>query len=274
MGMNLNVGIRDLEPGTNIKDIKVPPKLREKHRCGMDWMDDALGGEGFTPGTIMMLTGTPGAGKTTMLLQLADSLTGLGHQVLLNTGEESLYQVRLVTERLSFKHGFIAGQDTMVKDVFKHCHHIMETRMQEHLDSKGRLKVGSKQLFLLVDSLQCMDDGKYVDTNGNSRGTTSATPMHVVEMLTDFSKKFFVNVIFIGQVNKSGEFSGKNGILHCIDTHGRLFFDMDKKSDFFGERMFAINKNRFGCSGRHYLLGMDDKGLFERGRFHTGGDAR
>ncbi len=58
-------------------------------------------------------------------------------------------------------------------------------------------------------------------------------------------------------------------IKHAVDTHGHLFIDMDKRSEFFGERMFAINKNRFGCSGRTYLLGMDDKGLYERGRFHT-----
>ncbi len=182
---------------------------------------------------------------------------------MLNTGEESLYQVKLVTERLKLRNDFGVGQDLLVPEVLKHVKHIMETKMSKDLDKQGRLKVGSKQMFLLVDSLQCMDDGKY----GN--GTNSMTPVRVVEMLTDYAKKFFVNVIFIGQVNKSGEFAGKMTIKHAVDTHGHLFIDMDKRSEFFGERMFAINKNRFGCSGRTYLLGMDDKGLYERGRFHT-----
>lgn len=284
MSMNLNVAVKGIKRGMNIMDVKVPAKLREKHPSGLEWLDDALGGEGFTPGTVTMFTGTPGAGKTTGLLQLADALTGLGHEALLNTGEESLYQVKLVTERLKLKNGFVPGQDTVIPDVLAHCNHIMRTRMAKHLDGvnaytvqppacapKGtkpfhvdRLKVGSKQLFLLVDSLQCMDDGKYRDG-----GTTGATPQRVVEMLTDFAKATFVNVIFIGQVNKSGEFSGKNGIKHAIDTHAHLYIDQDKRSDFYGERMFAINKNRFGCSGRTYVMGMNDRGLYEMGRFHT-----
>lgn len=263
MSLNLNVGIKGHKHGTNISSIKVPEKLRERHSSGLAWLDDALGGKGFTPGTITMLTGTPGAGKTTMCLQLADALTGQGHQAIFNTGEESLYQVKIVTERLKMKNGFIAGQDIMVPEALKHCKHVMESKMSADLDSKGRLKVGSKQLFLIIDSLQCMDDGKY------SNGVNGMTPMRVVEMLTNYAKKFFINVVFIGQVNKSGEFAGKMGIKHAIDTHGHLFIDMDKRSDFYGERMFAINKNRFGCSGRTYLLGMDEKGLYERGRFHA-----
>lgn len=261
--MNLDLAVKGIKNGTNILDLKVPDKLRERHSSGVAWLDDALGGQGFTPGTITMLTGTPGAGKTTMLLQLADALTGQGHQAIFNTGEESLYQVKLVAERLKLKHGFIPGQDIMIPTVLKHCQEIMETRMSKDLDNRGRLKVGSKQLFLIIDSLQCMDDGKY----GN--GTNGMTPVRVVEMLTDYAKKFFVNVVFIGQVTKSGEFAGKMTIKHAIDTHGHLFIDMDKRSEFYGERMFSINKNRFGCSGRTYLLGMDDKGLYERGRFHA-----
>lgn len=263
MAMKLNVGIKGHKHGMNIREIKVPPKLRERHSSGIDWMDDALGGRGFTPGTVTMLTGTPGAGKTTAMLQLADSLTGMGHQAIFNTGEESLYQVKIVTERLKMKNGFISGQDIMVPDVLQHVKHVMESNMASDLDEQGRLKLGSKQLFLLIDSLQCMDDGKY------SNGTNGMTPMRVVEMLTNYAKKFFVNVVFIGQVNKNGEFAGKMGIKHAIDTHCHLYIDMGKNSEFYGERMFAVNKNRFGCSGRTYLLGMGEEGLFERGRFHT-----
>lgn len=262
MGMKLDIGIKGFKHGQGVQSIKVPEKLRERHSSGIAWVDDALGGRGFVPGTIMMLTGTPGAGKTTMLLQLANALQGQGHQALLNTGEESLYQVKLVTERLGLKHDFGVGQDIMVPEMLKHVQLIMESKMGDDLDNRGRLKVGSKQMFVLVDSLQCMDDGKY------SNGVNGMTPMRVVEMLTNYAKKFFVNIVFIGQVNKAGEFAGKMGIKHAIDTHGHLFIDMEKKSEFYGERMFAISKNRFGCSGRTYLLGMDSSGLFERGRFH------
>ena len=88
--MNLNVGIKGLKRGTNIKEVKVPNELRTRIKTGVSWFDDAVGGEGFVPSSVMMLTGTPGAGKTTMMLQLADSITAAGHVCLYNTGEESL----------------------------------------------------------------------------------------------------------------------------------------------------------------------------------------
>lgn len=89
--MNLNVGIKTWKRGTNILDLEVPAQLERTVKTGLKWFDEALGGEGMTPSTAMMLTGTPGAGKTTMCLQLADSITAQGHICLFNTGEESLY---------------------------------------------------------------------------------------------------------------------------------------------------------------------------------------
>jgi len=282
MGMNLDVAVKGIKKGQNVLTIDVPPKLRERHSVGMKWVDDALGGGGFTPGTVTMITGTPGAGKTTLFMQMANELTGMGHHALLNTGEESLYQVKLVSERLKMTNGFLAGQDIMLPKALLHCKYIMDEMMPDQLDGTvhniaidktttvpfGRLKVGSKQLFLLIDSLQVMDDGFYADSKGQSRGTNAMTPVRVIEALTNFAKTTFVNVIFIGQVNKTGEFAGKMTIKHAVDSHGHLFIDMQKNSDYYGKRMFVMSKNRFGCAGRTYLIGMDQRGLYELGRFH------
>lgn len=246
--MNLNVGIKGLKQGTNIMDVEVPEKLKQRIKTGITWFDDAVGGQGFVPSSVMMLTGTPGAGKTTMLLQLADAITGQGNICLYNTGEESLYQVRMVTERLKLKHGFICGQDIMVPDLLKHADALRKANPK-------------KQVFILQDSLQTLDDGKY------SNGTNGATPLRCVEMLTDWAKSTYGIVIFIGQVNKSGEFAGKNGILHAIDVRGSLYIDQEKNSETYGERIFEVTKNRFGCSGRAYVLGFQEKGLFEKGSF-------
>lgn len=247
--MSLNVGIRGLKRGTNILDLNVPDQLRVKHSTNIDWFDDALG-NGFTPSTCMMLTGGPGCGKTTMLLQLADALTGAGHVALLNTGEESLYQVRLVTERLKMKHGFVPGQDIMVKDVLEHADFLMKANPK-------------KQVFVLQDSLQTLDDGFY--SNG---GTNSMTPVRSAQMLTDFCKqKPYPVCIFIGQVTKDGEFAGKNTIKHAVDAHGHLFIDTDKKSDTFGERLFEVQKNRFGANGKTYVLGLAKEGLYEKSSY-------
>jgi DNA repair protein RadA/Sms len=255
--MKLNVGIKGLKQGTNILSVQVPEALRHKKKTGIEWFDDAMGGEGFTPSTAMMLTGGPGCGKTTLILQLADAITKSGHIALMNTGEESLYQVRMVTERLKLKHGFVCGQDTMVSDVLKHADRL-------------RKENPTKQVFILQDSLQTLDDGYYVDKDGNSRGTTGNTPLRCCELLTDWAKTNYGIVIIIGQVNKGGEFSGKNGIKHAIDVHGHLFFDEDKKSETYGERLFEVQKNRFGCNGKTYVIGIDKDGLHEKGSFRKG----
>ncbi len=249
--MNLSVGVKNLKRGTNLLDIEVPDALRHKQKTGISWFDDALGGEGFTPSTSMMLTGGPGCGKTTMILQLADSLTRMGHVALMNTGEESLYQVRLVAERLKLSKGFICGQDSLVKDVLAHAEMLRKLPQ-----NKG------KQMFLLQDSLQTLDDGFY--KNGT---TNSVTPVRCTEALTDWAKSNNGIVIFIGQVNKNGDFAGKNTIRHAVDVHGSLYFDDDKKSETYGERLYEITKNRFGCSGRTYVIGLDRDGLREKGSF-------
>ena len=98
--MKLNVKSNEVPFGTNILKIKVPTKLRNKVRTGLEYVDCALGGEGFTPSAVTFFTGTPGSGKTTMMLKLADSLTKQGSVVLFNTAEESLYQIKMTTERL------------------------------------------------------------------------------------------------------------------------------------------------------------------------------
>ena len=244
--MTLNVGIKGLKRGTSINDLEVPKQLRDRKKVNITWFDDALGGEGFVPSSVMMLTGTPGAGKTTMLLQLANSITKAGHVCLYNTGEESLYQVKMVVERLGLKEGFYVGQDTMITDLLAHA------------DSLRKANPG-KQVFILQDSLQTLDDGKWKD------GTNSMTALRCAEMLTDWAKSTYGVVIFIGQVNKDGEFQGKNGIKHAIDIHGHMYIDKQKKSETYGERIFEVTKNRFGCSGRAYILGIKREGLYEKG---------
>ncbi len=246
--MNLQVGVKGLKLGTALSSINVPDALRNRKKTGIEFFDDALGGEGFVPSSVMMLTGTPGAGKTTMLLQLADSITKAGHICLYNTGEESLYQVKMVAERLSLANGFVVGQDTLVSELIKHANHLRKVNP-------------GKQIFILQDSLQTLDDGKWAN------GANSMTAVRCVEELTDWAKSGYGVVIFIGQVTKSGDFAGKQTILHAVDVRGALYIDEEKRSETYGERIWEITKNRFGCSGKSYILGMGPKGLYEKGKF-------
>ena len=246
--MNLNVGIKGLKRGTTISEISVPEQLRQRVKSGISFFDDALGGEGMVPSSVMMLTGTPGAGKTTMLLQLADAIVGAGHVCLYNTGEESLYQVKMVAERMGLSNGFVVGQDISARSLL------------EHADSL-RVANPGRQVFILQDSLQTLED----DVAEQRGGANSMTAVRVTEMLTDWAKTNYGVVIFIGQVNKDGDFSGRQTILHAVDVRGRLYIDDKKTSETYGERIFEVTKNRFGVSGRAYILGMGRNGLREKG---------
>ena len=140
----------ELPFGLHINDVVWPDILKTRVRTGLDYIDAAMGGKGFTPSMGTLFTGTPGAGKTTMMLKLADSLTANGAAVVFNTGEESLFQVKMVTERLHLRHGFMAGGETHVPTLLKQCDAV-------------RARNPGKPFFLVIDSLQTMDDGKYKD---------------------------------------------------------------------------------------------------------------
>lgn len=252
--MNIDVGtVKGLKFNTNINDIKVPARLRERYRCGIDWVDDAFGGEGFVPSSVHMLTGMPATGKSTFVRQLADSLTASGHIALYNSGEENLYQVAITCERLKLKNGFFCAN------------HDMTSELLEHADKLAKTHPG-KQVFILQDSLQTLNDGKYKDG-----GVTSNTPVRCCEMLTKWAKATFGITIFIGQCTKNGDFAGKNIIKHFVDGHAELYFDEEKKSETWGERMFEVTKNRWGVSGKTYIVGLGDTGLYEKGTFQKAG---
>ncbi len=258
--MQLQVA-RGFKVGTMVSTIEVPAALRLKKSTGMDWLDDAFGGEGgLTPTSTVMLTGGPGTGKSTLLRQLASEMTGQGHLVLYNTGEESLFQAKMACERLQLKHDFCVGEETMLP------------RVLEFLDRiKADPKLAGKQIVYLQDSLQTLDDGKYADAQGNSRGTTSKTPMHCTEMIVDWMQRNFGISIFIGQVTKGGDFAGVQGIKHAIDVHAHMFYDDKEKSDTYGCTIFEVQKNRWGCNGKSYIVGLSKTGIVEKGHFNKAG---
>lgn len=248
--MKLNVNLKELEHCTNIIDLEVPPELEVTIPSGVEWIDIALGGEGFTPSTAMLFTGDPGAGKTTTLLRLADSLTGQGHVCLYNMGEESPLQVRKVVKRLGLKNGFYIGQDEMTENIIEHAKKIM--MIPKNL---------GKQFFLIQDSLQAANDGKY--GSGNTNGNTQ---LRVTETLTDFAKERpFPVVIVVGHVTKGNVFAGKQQVKHAMDVHAHLSVDMREKSETYGYRLFQVQKNRFGSAGITFILEMNSKGLKEVG---------
>ena len=239
-GMKLNVGIKGFEHGTQLSSIEVPDKLKQRINTGIDFVNDALGGKGFTPSVCGLFTGTPGSGKTTMMLQLAASLAKKhgAKSVLFNTAEESLYQTKMQAERLRLNTEFTVGQDTMVDQLLEHAN-----------------KIGAK--FLIVDSLQTMNDGKWGDK------TNSKTPQRVLQRITEWCKENYTCALIIGQVNKDGKMSGNNILKHMVDLHLHLSINQDPKSEWMGFREMEVEKNRFGASGLTYILKRNERGLKE-----------
>jgi len=241
--MDIKVGIKNLDKGTDIRDIEVPEELKDRWETGIRFFDQALGGEGFTPSTVALFTGSPGAGKTTLALQVADSLSRLytPEDILFNTAEESLYQTRSVFDRLDLRGGFIVGQDTDIR------------KITQHADVVGAS-------FLIVDSIQTLWDEEAIES-GKRKSTTD---IGVMKHLTEWAKDRFKIVLAIGQVNKDGVFKGKNEILHMVDLAMHLsVFQCNKgpKRIYDGCRELHVHKNRFGHSGHSIMLDMTRMGL-------------
>ena len=242
-----NIAIEEVPFGSSIQDVEVPKALKKRVPCGLGYFDAILGGEGFTPSAVSLFTGTPGAGKTTMMLTLANSLQRAGNEVVFNTAEESLYQIKMTCDRLRLRQPFKVGGETRVPVLLEGCEKIRK------VDE-------TKPFFLIVDSLQCMDDGKF-----NTGRITTATAERALGLLTSYAKEHAINVIVIGQVTKDGKMAGSNKLKHMVDSHIHLSVEQ-KDQDLKGCRVLETQKNRFGGAGHIVFLDLRRNGFKEVAR--------
>lgn len=272
----MSVRIDNVEHCTSIDQISVPEKLRQRYAFHDDiraprlrFVTNLYGGQGITPSTMTLFSGTPGSGKSTLLLQIANALHSRNDcMVLFNGGEESLFQTRLVCERLFKKNPtFFVGQDTLVDDESPDLHfsvrHQVKTGARRSLLGHARTlkkKFPDKHLIIIQDSLQTTDDGRYADgfTNGQ-------TPFRSMKLINDHCKKTFDSAIVIGQVNKNGDIAGANKLLHETDVWLHMHVDGKDKSETKGMRLIATRKNRYGYGGQCHILSMWDDGMKEEG---------
>ena len=250
--MKINVTIDDIPFGTSIQDVEVPDVLKKRIPTGLEYFDAVIGGEGFTPSMVTLFTGTPGCGKTTMMLSLANSLQGHGAQVVFNTAEESLHQVKMTSDRLRLRNSFMVGGLDNVATLLKGCDKVRE----QHPD---------RPFFLIVDSLQCMNDGYF-----KSGRITSATCERSLQMITNYAKEHAVNVLVIGQVTKDGKMAGSNKLKHMVDSHIHLSVE-EKDEDLRGCRVLETQKNRFGGCGHNVFLNLRKTGFQEVARISAAG---
>lgn len=286
--MSVGVVERHVAFGTNILEINVPTELDMNLTSGISFMDDLTGG-GWVPSSVCLLTGMPGAGKTTLGLQLADAMHTVdagGENVVIYLGcEEAAVQMRKTVRRLDLKNGFIVDDCDLIdrcvswKNDNRRCvmDHLRKLRdlhgkLVPAKDDQGRpfMRYEGKRFIIICDSLQSHDDGQYYNGHTNTR-----TQVRVAEQLAALAKSpewGYPVVILIGQVNKSGEYAGPQQLKHAIDMHLELVIDLKKDSPTKGKRLLQFTKNRFGITGHCYVLNVTSKGLVEEGLLQDFGD--
>ena len=209
------------------------PEVERRISTGLDELDRVLGG-GLVIGSVTLLGGDPGIGKSTLLLQAA---VGIGAQtpVLYATGEESLQQVGIRARRL----GLQSGVATL----------IAETSVERVIAEAEGMKAG----VAVIDSIQTMAS----ETSDSAPGAV-AQLRESAAALVRFAKTSGTAVLLIGHVTKEGVIAGPRVLEHMVDTV--LYFESDSGSRY---RVVRAVKNRFGAANEIGVFAMSESGLKE-----------
>jgi len=225
---------------TSVSGARTPQRLSEVHTgnetrfsTGMGELDRVLGG-GAVEGSLVLVGGAPGIGKSTLLLQICNSLC-TGRKVLYVSGEESEKQIKLRAERIG-----VSPSDLYI---------LSETRLTDVLDSVNRLQPD----ILIVDSIQTL----YSEINESSPGSISQVKDCTMAMM-QLSKSQGLTVFVVGHINKDGAIAGPKVLEHMVDCV--LYFEGDPNSAY---RLLRAAKNRFGSTNEIGVFEMVDSGLKE-----------
>ena len=209
----------------------------EHRRCtGIGEFDRVLGG-GVIPGSVVLIGGDPGIGKTTLLLQALPKLGTAGEQVLYVSGEESPRQIKMRGQRLG-----IESPNLLI---------LAETSLEQMLKSIQEVEPAA----VVVDSIQTV----YTEQLTSAPGSISQV-QEVAGQLMWFAKRSNVPVFIIGHVTKEGAIAGPRLLEHIVDTV--LYFEGDKGHSY---RILRAVKNRFGSTNEIGVFEMKDTGLEEVG---------
>lgn len=214
-----------------LKEISITADTR--FSTGIRELDRVLGG-GMVKGSLVLVSGAPGIGKSTLLLQACRHLCR-EQSVLYVTGEESLAQIKLRAQRLQ-----------VAEDSLLIC---SETEVDSILLSAAQLKPA----VLIVDSIQTM----YHPQISSAPGSVTQVRECTMQLL-QFSKSNGVSVILVGHVNKDGGIAGPKVLEHMVDAV--LSFEGDRHASY---RLLRTTKNRYGSTNEIGMFEMTDRGLEE-----------
>ena len=197
---------------------------------------DRVTGGGFVRGSVLLLGGDPGIGKSTLLIQTAAALARAGHRTIYISGEEAVAQVRLRAERLGLA-------DTPVELA-------AETAVE---DIVATLSQGKTPRLVVVDSIQTM----WTDTVESAPGTVTQV-RSATQALIRFAKRTGTAIILVGHVTKDGQIAGPRVVEHMVDAV--LSFEGEGPHQF---RILRAMKNRFGPTDEIGVFEMTGYGLSE-----------
>ncbi len=228
---NPRAATRSASHAVRFDELDTPEYMRST--TGLSELDRVLGG-GIVSGSVVLLSGEPGIGKSTLLMQISDSL-GDGRRVLYVSGEESGGQLKLRAERLG-----IGG---------KNLHILTETNIESILDEAAKLKPD----IIIADSIQTI----YSDNSSSSAGSVTQVRECAFAFI-EKAKTHGISVLLVGHVNKEGGIAGPKVLEHMVDAV--LYFEGDRRQSY---RIIRAVKNRYGSTNEIGVFEMTDKGLLE-----------
>lgn len=225
----LSIQVSENQPITleNIKSATV-----KRISVGISEFNRVLGG-GIVPGSLILLGGDPGIGKSTLALQLALGLSD--KKILYTSGEESLQQIKLRAERLNSQNS--------------NCLFLCETSLETLIAHTDQLRPD----LLIIDSIQTIS----TETIESSAGSVSQV-RECTSAILKFAKKNDIAVVLIGHITKEGSLAGPKVLEHMVDTV--LQFEGDTNYMY---RILRSNKNRFGSTNELGIFEMRSDGLRE-----------
>lgn len=200
---------------------------------GMGELDRVLGG-GAVVGSLVLVGGAPGIGKSTLLLQICNSLCA-GRKVLYVSGEESEQQIKLRAQRIG-----VVPEELYI---------LSETRLSDIMESIEQIQPD----ILIADSIQTL----YNELNESSPGSVSQVKDCTMTLL-QMSKTRGITVFVVGHINKDGAIAGPKVLEHMVDCV--LYFEGDQNTSY---RLLRAAKNRFGSTNEIGVFEMVDTGLIE-----------
>ena len=230
-------GIRTQNSGRELKPVALKEvSLTEQTRVstGMKELDRVLGG-GIVRGSLLLVGGDPGIGKSTILLQVCRNLSAAHYKVLYISGEESLQQIRMRAGRI--------GEFT--DDLLLLC----ETNLEDIRTTIERCKPE----MVVIDSIQTMFSGEVTSAPGSVSQVREAT-----SVLLQIAKGLDITIFIVGHVTKEGNVAGPRVLEHMVDTV--LYFEGDRHASY---RILRGVKNRFGSTNEIGVFEMRSDGLVE-----------